>query len=113
MIPRVINNIPKLVEIGEVITEIWRGGHEKWDTLNPKYARYGGKEVIEATSKVSATENYATVQQITSRAITTTVSEAADLTGADIAQLVEEEKEDVDNTLKMLPPRLNCQTRKI
>ncbi|KAJ8980663.1 hypothetical protein NQ317_013275 [Molorchus minor] len=33
MIPRVINNIPKLVEIGEVITKIWRGSHEKWDTL--------------------------------------------------------------------------------
>ncbi|KAJ8983539.1 hypothetical protein NQ317_006584, partial [Molorchus minor] len=29
MIPRVINNIPKLVEIGEVITEIWRGAMKR------------------------------------------------------------------------------------
>ncbi|XP_018579108.1 proteoglycan 4-like isoform X2 [Anoplophora glabripennis] len=74
--------------------------------LDPRYALKEGKEVISIASKLSMSESYTTVTHDVSRAVTETVPEAAGMPTEEIAKLVEEENEDVDNTLKMLPPDL-------
>ncbi|KAJ8945032.1 hypothetical protein NQ318_019025 [Aromia moschata] len=83
------------------------------EQLDPRFAKDEGREVISTTSKVSVTPTYTSVQKITSRAITQPLTEAADLTAADIAKMVDEEKEDVENTLKIFPPDLITQPGKI
>ncbi|KAJ8964862.1 hypothetical protein NQ314_004581 [Rhamnusium bicolor] len=81
--------------------------------MDPKFAKEEGREVIGIISKVSITPSYTTVSQECTRATTEPLPESADMTVAEIAKLVDEEKEDVENTLKMLPPDLELSTGKI
>ncbi|KAJ8920123.1 hypothetical protein NQ315_011780 [Exocentrus adspersus] len=74
--------------------------------LDPSYALPQGKEVISIKSTVSVSESRATITKEVSRATTSPVPQAASLPPQEVAKLVEEENEDVENTLKMLPPDL-------
>ncbi|XP_072384006.1 uncharacterized protein [Diabrotica undecimpunctata] len=73
--------------------------------MDPKFAKMDGKEIIGVTSTISVTPSYTTVAKDYIRALT---EEKADLglTPEEVSRLVEEETEDVENTLKMIPPDL-------
>nr|CAH7720795.1 unnamed protein product [Callosobruchus chinensis] len=75
--------------------------------LDPHYGRTdGGKDVIGVTSTVSITPSYKTYSKECVRVSTGPTEPEIDMTPEEVAQMVAEEKEDVENTLKMVPPEL-------
>ncbi|VEN58704.1 unnamed protein product [Callosobruchus maculatus] len=75
--------------------------------LDPHYARTdGGKDVIGVTSTVSITPSYKTYSKECVRVSTGPTEPEIDMSPEEVAQMVAEEKEDVENTLKMVPPEL-------
>ncbi|CAH1117416.1 unnamed protein product [Phaedon cochleariae] len=75
--------------------------------LDPSHPMDEGREVVGVTSTVSVTASYTTVEKEALRTITQPLDTGAGLDPAMVAQLVEQEKEDVENTLKMIPPDLD------
>ncbi|XP_074039680.1 uncharacterized protein [Leptinotarsa decemlineata] len=75
--------------------------------LDPQLPMKEGKEVIGVTSTVTVTPSYTTISREVLRTITEPLDHGITMKPADVAQLVREEKEDVENTLKMIPPDLN------
>ncbi|CAH2008339.1 unnamed protein product [Acanthoscelides obtectus] len=75
--------------------------------LDPNYARIdGGKDVIGVTSTVSVTPSYKTYSRECVRVSTEPTEPEIEMSLEEVAQMVAEEKEDVENTLKMVPPEL-------
>ncbi|XP_028132975.1 uncharacterized protein LOC114328344 [Diabrotica virgifera virgifera] len=73
--------------------------------MDPKFAKMDGKEIIGVTSTISVTPSYTTVAKDYIRALTEEKGDLG-LTPEEVSRLVEEETEDVENTLKMIPPDL-------
>ncbi|XP_057671726.1 uncharacterized protein LOC130903561 [Diorhabda carinulata] len=73
--------------------------------LDPNFPSMKSREIVGVTSTISVTPSYATVSRDYVRALTEE-KEDIGMSPEEVAKLVEEEKEDVDNTLKMIPPDL-------
>ncbi|XP_074039681.1 uncharacterized protein [Leptinotarsa decemlineata] len=72
--------------------------------LNPEFKMTEGKDVVGVTSTVVVTPSYTTISKEILRTVTEPLDSGAAMNPALVAQLIEEEKEDVDNTLKMIQP---------
>ncbi|KAG5890566.1 hypothetical protein JTB14_012694 [Gonioctena quinquepunctata] len=75
--------------------------------LDPQTAMAEGREVLAITSTMSVTPSYTMVDKKIIHSVTEPLDRGVSMEPAALAKLVEEEKEDVENTLKMIPPDLN------
>ncbi|CAH1112264.1 unnamed protein product [Psylliodes chrysocephalus] len=74
--------------------------------FDPQYRTTDSKELIGTTSTVSITPEFTTVTKDYQRATTTPIAPDIGISPHELSRLVEEEKEDVNNTLSMMPPDL-------